>query len=306
MSAHPHRLLYGIASCAGAGTIWGMGFFFGKIALREMSVGHMVLYRFLFACVAMVPICYHHRPRFNRGEWKLLILGSFLGVPLQFLLQFKGLSLTTVSHASLMVGALPVMLAVGAAIFARERVDAIGWLSLIGSTCGAALIALGAHHALGASGPSLAGDLLVVLSLLISLFWILLNKHLMQHHSAIVVTSWGLLIGTAMLVPIVLLHNGLPPVLHISVRAWAALAASGLLCTAVTTLLWNFGLTQIPASMAGVFLNLEPLTGSLLGVFLLSEHLGPSAWIGGALIMTAAVSLTARPHGHTEAPSALI
>ena len=40
-----HRAL-GFLACAAAGTLWGTGFFFGKIALREVSVGHMVLYRF--------------------------------------------------------------------------------------------------------------------------------------------------------------------------------------------------------------------------------------------------------------------
>ena len=27
--------------------------------------------RFLFACVAMVPVCVRHRPRLTRGEWAL-------------------------------------------------------------------------------------------------------------------------------------------------------------------------------------------------------------------------------------------
>ena len=59
-------------------------------------------------------------------------------------------------------------------------------------------------------------------------------------------------------------------------------------------LLWNWGLTQVPASQAGVLLNMEPLIGSLLGVLVLGETLGPSAWVGGGLIVGAAVALTAR------------
>ena len=59
------------------------------------------------------------------------------------MIQFYALSITTVSHAALMVGTMPVILAVGAAVFAHERMDGVGWMALAGSTCGAALIALG-------------------------------------------------------------------------------------------------------------------------------------------------------------------
>lgn len=40
------------------------------------------------------------------------------------------------------------------------------------------------------------------------------------------------------------------PIHHISAKAWLALIGSGVLCTAATTLLWNWGLTQVPASQA--------------------------------------------------------
>jgi drug/metabolite transporter (DMT)-like permease len=85
---------------------------------------------------------------------------------------------------------------------------------------------------------------------------------------------------------------GPPQLSAIALKVWLALAASGLLCTASTTLLWNWGLTQVPVSQAGVLLNMEPLIGSLLGVFLLRESLGPSARTGGALILAAALIIT--------------
>ncbi|MDP9038760.1 MAG: DMT family transporter [Acidobacteriota bacterium] len=284
----------GFAACAAASSFWGCGFFFGKIALAEMGVGSMVLYRFLFATLSFVPLLVTHRPQFSARDWRLLLAASFFGVPLQFLIQFSGLARTTVSHASLMVGTMPVILAVGATVFAHERMDRMGWLSLVVSTIGAALIATGARHASGANGPTLAGDLLVVLSLAIALAWILLNKHLMSAYSAITVSAWGTAAGTAMLAVCVPAIYGLPPVHGISSRAWLALAASGALCTAATTLLWNWGLTQVPAAQAGVLLNMEPLIGSLLGVLVLRESLGPSAWTGGALILLAALIITTR------------
>lgn len=175
MPVIPKHRAMGFFSCALASAFWGCGFFFGKIALAEMSFANMVLYRFLFAMVVLLPLLITHRPGLNGKEWRTLALAAFLGVPVQFLIQFYGLSLTTVSHAALMVGTMPVILAVGATFFAHERLDVTGWIALAGSTTGAALIALG-RHATGVGQPSLAGDLLVVLSLAIALFWILLTS----------------------------------------------------------------------------------------------------------------------------------
>jgi drug/metabolite transporter (DMT)-like permease len=285
------RRALGFGACAVASSLWGCGFFFGKIALAEMSFAHMVLYRFLFAMVVLLPLLVTHRPGLNLREWGVLLVASFLGVPLQFLIQFYALSITTVSHAALMVGTMPVILAVGAAVFAHERMDWVGWAALAGSTCGAALIALGGH---AKGGATLAGDALVVVSLMIALFWILFNKQLMGRHSHVVVTAYGLLLGTLMLMVWVPVRYGMPPVAGVSVKAWLALAGSGVLCTATTTLLWNWGMTQVPASQAGVLLNMEPLIGSLLGVMVLGERLGPSAWVGGGLILASAVTLTTR------------
>jgi drug/metabolite transporter (DMT)-like permease len=276
----PGRLVLGYAACGLAGCLWGPGFFFGKIALTEMGVAHMVLYRFLFACVAMAPLVWLHPARLSGAEWRMLLLASFLGVPVQFLVQFYGLSLTTVSHAALMVGTMPVLLALAASLFAHERLDAVGWVALVGSTIGVALIVLGGTPSTSdGSGPSIAGDLLVVL--VIALGWILLNKQLMQRHPPVVVTAYGLLSGTAMLAGVVLATRGTPPVHGVSGRVWLALAASGMLCTASTTLLWNWGIHRVPASRAGVFLNLEPALGSILGVQFLGDRLGPLVWLGG-------------------------
>jgi drug/metabolite transporter (DMT)-like permease len=299
----------GYGACALAGCLWGTGFYWGRLAMNEMSVEHMVLYRFLFASLAMLPIVIanHNRFHLTAGETRTLLISAAFGIPIQFLLQFHGLALTTVSHASLMVGAMPVLLAAAAAMFARERLDWIGWLALAGSTCGAALIVLGGSRTPTAHGePSLAGDLLVVASLVTALAWILLSKKLMQTHSPPVVTSYSILAGTAMLVVIVLGPWLLSPLTHsnaqplpfarVSVTAWVALAISGLFCTALTTQLWNWGIHHVPASRAGVFLNIEPALGSWLGVRLLGEHLGPYAWAGGALILAAAITLTTRGH----------
>jgi drug/metabolite transporter (DMT)-like permease len=293
---------FGYVACALAGCCWGTGFFFGKIAFTRLGVGHYVLYRFIFACLGLLPIV--EWPHFSRHEWKLLLIGAFLGVPLQFMIQFEGLKLTTVSHAALMVGTMPVILAAGATLFAHERLDVKGWLALFASTTGIVLIVLSASHGT-IGGGSIRGDLLVVASLLIALGWVLINQRLMvMGRSPMAVTSWTLLTGAAMLAPWVLLRDGLPPVRGLGWHVWFAVGASGLLCTAAATLLWNWGIHRVPASRAGVFLNIEPALGSILGVTVLGERLGPGAWIGGALIVSAVIVLTTT--GRSSEPEVVV
>ena len=53
-----------LLALATAGFLWGTGFFFGKIALSEMPVATMVLFRFVFACAGLVPFLLIDRPRY--------------------------------------------------------------------------------------------------------------------------------------------------------------------------------------------------------------------------------------------------
>ena len=161
---------------ATAGCLWGTGFFFGKIALAEMPVATMVLFRFVFACAGLLPFIFFDRPRFAGSEWGWVFAASVFGVPVSFLVQFKGLSLTTVSHASLMVGTLPMLLAMAAVLFSGERLHFGGWLALGASTVGAALIALSSETGSSVAHASVRGDLLVVLSMLAAIAWILISS----------------------------------------------------------------------------------------------------------------------------------
>jgi drug/metabolite transporter (DMT)-like permease len=83
-------------------------------------------------------------------------------------------------------------------------------------------------------------------------------------------------------------------------RAWLALAAQGLLATTASTLLWNWALQRVPAARAGIFINFEPVVGTILGVGLLGESLGPAAILGGVLIVAAALVFSLHtPSGQT-------
>ena len=294
MPRHAPSNALAYAALAGAGCLWGTGFLAGKIAFRELGVAHMVLYRLLFACLGLVPVAIARGVRVRRGDWPALALAALCGVPILFLVQFEGLARTTVAHASLMIGTMPMLLAVGAALFAGERLDRRGWGAVAASTAGAGLIVVAAPASRASGGPTLLGDLLVVASLVSAVVWVLLSQRMMKRYASSVVTTTVLMLGTALLGVWVVLMYGPPPT-DLSRSSWLAVASQGLLATTLATLLWNWGVEWVPASRAGVFVNLEPVIGAALGVTILGETLGALAFVGALLILGAALAITRSP-----------
>ena len=282
-----------MASLAAAGSLWGTGFLFGKISFTEMTVSENVGYRFLIASLAFAPILWK-RPVSLRG-WhaRLLLLGaSIIGVPIEFLLQFKGLELTTVSHASLIVGTLPVLLALGSALWFKDKLKPYEYGVMLISAAGAVLIAFSKRSS-GGPQSTLPGDLLVFVSMFAALVMMLITKRLISEYGSLPVTAAMIITGTVIL--LVWIEATHPLRLHFSSRVWLAVIAQGLLATTAAYGFWNWGLARVPAARAGVFLNLEPLVGTILGLVILHESLGRLGIAGGVLILISAVYFSRRP-----------
>jgi len=275
-----------IASLALAGCFWGTGFLFGKITFAEMTVSENVGYRFIFGSLGLAPIFWKCPPAgLGRRALGLLLVASIIGVPVQFLLQYKGLDATTVSHASLIVGTLPILVALSSSLLLKEKLKAFEYGWMVASTCGAVLIAT-AKKVLAGPQPTTKGDLLVFLSMFAAMVMVLLSKHLMTEYGALQFTAWMIGIGTVILLAWIEATH--PMRFHFSFHVWLAVIAQGILCTTAAFLLWNWGLARVPAAHAAIFLNLEPLVGTLLGVIILNESLGALGILGGALILISA------------------
>jgi probable blue pigment (indigoidine) exporter len=86
-------------------------------------------------------------------------------------------------------------------------------------------------------------------------------------------TSWQLVAGGVLLVPVAVVTEGSPPALDLP--AVAALAYLGLVGSALGYVLWFRGLTRMDAGAVAVVGLVNPVVGTLLGVVLLAEAFGP-------------------------------
>jgi drug/metabolite transporter (DMT)-like permease len=265
-----------------------VSFLFGKWALEEMGPAHVTLLRFSLASAALLPYALLKGVWPWRRDLPLFLLVGFLTVPATFLIQFWGLSLTGATVAALIVGCGPPIVAFFASLFLGERLGKTRWSAIGASTLGVAL----AVARPGVSNHWL-GDALVLLSLLAVVGWVLLSKRLGDRYPAVPATAWILTFGTVTLAPVALLWEGVPR-LDLTLLCWASVLVLGLGCSAAAYALWNWGVARVPASRAGIFLNLEPLVGALLGILVLGEAWGPATIVGGALIVGAALVVSHR------------
>jgi drug/metabolite transporter (DMT)-like permease len=185
-----------------------------------------------------------------------------------------------------------MLLALAVVIFTHERLSRVAWIAVVFSALGAVLIVWSSRNSMPTGGgPTLIGDVAVLLSLFAATGWIMNNKVLLRRYPPLFVTGSIYIFGTAMLAAWVIPLDGLPPV-HLSHVVWLSLLVQGLAGTSLATVLWNWGLARVPAAEAGVFTNFEPLVGTLLGVTVMGDRLGPLAIVGGALILGGAFYLT--------------
>jgi drug/metabolite transporter (DMT)-like permease len=273
-----------------AGLCWGVGLPFGKMALAATDAEHMIALRFLVAAIASAPVVLWRREsRALLRHPAVAAAGLFYAAG--FLVQFEGLARSDVTVCALLVGAMPALIAVSAAV-TGERVGPWAWSGVAAATLGAMFIAGRPGHA------SLAGVLLCLGSLPIFLGWLFASRRIPAGPGAAAGSCATIILAAGMLLAVVSLIHG-PPRLALGWSAWIGLLGQGLLSTVVATVCWQIGAPRVPAAAAGVFINIEPLVGSGIGMAAFGERPTWGAALGGLLILGGSLAVVLGEHRST-------
>jgi len=273
-----------LAALAAAGLLWGTTVPLSKVALGWLSPGSLTLVRFAVAAAILAVVT---RSRLRAACTPAILLSGAIGYGGTVLLQNAGITRTSVSHAALLIGSVPVMVAVIAALWHGAVARPVAWAGFGVSLAGVALLA-----GSGGGGAALSGDLLVLASLLVSAGFTVAQDRLLPGRDPAAVTAVQFLGAALAAVPAALV-SGLPTA---PASAGPALALIGLTAggTLIPFTLFAFGQSRVPAEVAGAFLNLEPLIGAAAGVALFGDPAGTGQLIGGGAIL-AGIALSSLP-----------
>jgi O-acetylserine/cysteine efflux transporter len=260
-----------------AGILWGTTVPLSKLALAWMAPGWLAFARFALAAAVLMVVS---RRRLRAAISPAILVTGGIGYGGSVLLQNVGIQRTSVTHAALLIGATPVLIAIIAAALRHSVARPLAWAGFALSLVGVGFIASGQG-----SGSTLGGDGLVVAAQLVSAGFTVSQARLLRDRDPIAVTGLQLMAAAVMVLPIAIATE---PRMAGPVSASALLATIGLVVagTVGPTTLFAFGQSRVAADVAGAFLNIEPLVGALLGMALFADPLGPVQVAGGAAILT--------------------
>jgi len=282
-----------IFALAAAGTLWGLNVPLTKLALGWLAPGWLTVVRFAVAAPVLALV---GRGGIRDALTPRVLASGAIGFGAVIVLQNAGIERTSVSHAAVVIGAAPVLVALIAASLGQATTRPLAWAGYAVALVGIALVA---GH--GGGGATARGDLLVLASVVLSAAFIAIQPRLLEGRDAAAVTAVQFAGGALVALPVAVLteHGVHAPGTAMPVLALAALALAG---TPLPFWLFAYGQARVPADLAGAFLNLEPVVGAAVGWLALSEPAG--AWqIMGVVAVLAGVAMSTlpvKPRTHPE------
>ncbi len=203
---------------------------------------------------------------------KLVFLESFLGNFLFSICMLYGVSMTSAVSAGVILASIPAVVALMSWLFLRERIGLRVWAAIACAAFGIGLFA-SAGERVAARDSSLWGNALVFGAVVCEAAYAVIGKKLTGALSAKRITALINLWGFALMTPM-----GLYLALQfdfggIAVSSWLLLVFYALAASVGTVWLWMTGLKSVPASRAGVFTVMLPVSAALVGVLALGETL---------------------------------
>jgi|HigsolmetaAR202D_1030399.scaffolds.fasta_scaffold30921_1 DME family drug/metabolite transporter len=260
----------------------------GIYTLSDTNALSIGFFRLMFASPALLLTCWLLLgKRMFQISLRDLGLMALMGVMMALyqVCYFASIAYVGVSIAVLVtLCTAPVMVALLAAFFLKERLGGMVLLALVCAIAGTTMLVWVEPGTASQNSNTLMGVLLALGSALGYAVLTLVSRSLSGHYHPIQPISIGFSAGALMLLPFAL-ANGL--VSTYPGEAWLLLVYMGLVPTALAYILFLTGIRYTTATVASILTLIEPLTSTLLAWYLFGEQFSQYGWFGALLLLSA-------------------
>ena len=271
---------------------WSMAFPITHLAMKHFSPMGLGLWRYVAACAALLPVVLLKRlrpPRWKDLGW--FFLSGALGFAVYMAVFNIGNSMVTSATASVMLAVTPVLTALLARLFYKEKLKGRQWAAVAVEFGGILILALWRGVLYVNEGVLWLMAAVACISL-----YNIIQRRLTKTYSSLQSAVYSIFSGTLLLCAF--LQRGIAEARTAAAEHWLYVAVLGVFPSAVAYVTWSAAFQRAPrTSDVSNYMFITPFLSTLAGFLLNGEAPDVSTMLGGAVILTGVAIFNYRERG---------
>jgi drug/metabolite transporter (DMT)-like permease len=289
-----------------------MGIVGTSVTANKFIVGHAPIFlamamRFILAAVILIVIVRlveDGLPKLPVRLHVLLAVQSLAGVVMFNILLLIGLDMTTATVSGIITAATPAVIAL-MSVAIGDRLSRTGWIGVSLAIAGVVAVNLLITPAEDEASRPILGGAVVFLAVVGEALYTILGKYAAGKVTPLATSALVTIYGAVMFVPLAIWDLRDFDAGSVPMSTWIAILYLAIVVTVMAFVLWFRGLATIPASTAGAFTGMIPVTAVMSAGLVLGETVG-LLHIAGIVCVLIGIFLvaSARSQARATAPPA--
>lgn len=281
-----NKRIWAILAATGASFIYGVNHTLAKGLMPDHieALGFVMLRVVGAAAIFWIISGFVKSEPIQRRDWPRIILCAVLGMFINMLLFFKGLSLSTPINSSVIVTISPILVFILSAVLIREKITFLKASGAVLGLVGALMLVIFTTASTSDAPNIPLGNAMIIVNATSYGLYLIVVRPLTTRYGSITLMKWFFLIAVIINLPI--------GIREFTAVEWTALPFSAIwrmgfvvLGTTVLTYLLNiYALKELSASTIGVFVYLQPLIAIAFAILSGADRLNAVKVIAGILV----------------------
>jgi drug/metabolite transporter (DMT)-like permease len=280
-------ITYGMLTLATA--TWGSAFIAGKIAVQSFQPATVAFLRFFGAAILLFPLMWimeKNRKKLTLKDIGLFTVLGLTGIALYNICFFLASKHAPVIKSSLFIASNPVLIVLLSGLFLKETISKNNIIGMIIALTGVTFIITDGHLLTLFQLGFEPIDLVLLGAVISWALYSVVGKVVLKKYSAVESTTYAVAFGTLFLLPFALVETSWQDVQQASVTTWVAIAHMSIFVTVVSFVMYYYGIKEVGAAKASIFINVMPVSAVLMATLYLGETFTWAHGVGAAFVLS--------------------
>jgi len=235
----------------------------------------------------------HRTPLSKKDALTFLMLAALGVFPGQVILTW-GTRMSLASNAALLMLTMPVTTALFAALFLRERMTPVRWVSFAAAVVGVLLCSGGDLRNLDFGSGYLVGNLLIFVGTVGNAFYNSYGKRMLERYSAMEMLFYTYVAMFILVTPLMIWQepDSFRAIQHFTARTWTGMGLLTFFHNYLSMVLFLKALQKLDAIQTALCNYLLTVFGLPVAAIWLGERLSPTAIAGGVMVLISTLAIT--------------